>query len=651
MTEIKRPDPDELLSQIKEEESKQDQNKGYLKIFLGYVAGVGKTYRMLSEARVLNENKKNVVVGIAETHGRKETQDLLKGLEVIPQRKIKYKEILLEEFDIDAVLKRKPDYVMVDELAHTNVPGSRHLKRYNDVEELLSQGITVYTTLNIQHIESVNDIIKQITGVQVKETVPDRIIQMADKIELVDLPTGELIERLNEGKVYIPEKAKQAMKKFFRERNLVALRELALRYTTTHIDYDMDYFLKQEKIIGPWDASNRIMVCISSNSSSEKLIRLAHRFSDLFNVEYFAVYVDPSYKFNMKSEEVIQLDKNLKLAEELDANVFRLAGNKISDEIVSFAKSKNITLIIMGHSRRSRFQELFEGSVINKVIQKSQAQVLILENENKEFIKTKNVKNPYFSLRQELRPYMVSILSIGFTSLICFVIRPYIEAINIPMIFIIPVVISGLVSGRKAGILSSLLAVGVFDFLFVQPYYSFSVSDVRFVPTFLVLLIVGIITSFLADVVKKQVENTRQREQFIASLYGFSKDLLISQSLGDILKRSTRYISELFNFDVIILMQDDQKRLNIVSRFGDHVIFDDNECGVSNWVFEHQKSAGRTTETLLSSKWYHIPLKVPSGILGVLAIATDESIDNEKKHLIESFASIVSLTMSNSMND
>ena len=651
MTEIKRPDPDELLSQIKEEESKQDQNKGYLKIFLGYVAGVGKTYRMLSEARVLNENKKDIIVGIAETHGRKETQDLLKGLEVIPRKKIKYKEILLEEFDIDAVLKRKPDYVMVDELAHTNVPGSRHLKRYNDVEELLSEGITVYTTLNIQHIESVTDIIKQITGVEVKETVPDRIVQMADKIELVDLPTEELIERLKEGKVYIPEKAKQAMKRFFRERNLVALRELALRYATIHVDYDMDHFLKQEKIIGPWDASNRIMVCISSNFSSEKLIRLAHRFSDLFNVEWFAVYVDPSYKFNMKSEEVIQLDKNLKIAEELDAKVFRLAGNKISDEIVSFAQSKNITLIIMGHSKRSRFQEIFEGSVINEVIKKSQAQVLVVENENKELIKTKNVKKVDVSLRHELRPYTVSILSIGLTSLICFIIRPYIEAINIPMIFIIPVVISGLVSGRKAGILSSVLAVGAFDFLFVQPYYSFSILDVRFIPTFLVLLIVGIITSFLADIVKKQIESTRQREQFIASLYDFSKDLLISQSLDDILDRSTRYISELFNYDVIILIPDAQNSLNVTSRFGYHIKFDDNEYGVSNWVFEHQKSAGRTTETLSSSKWYHIPLKVPSRILGVLAIATDESIDNEKKHLIESFASIVSLTMSNSIKE
>ncbi|MCE7698262.1 MAG: sensor histidine kinase KdpD, partial [Methanobacterium paludis] len=292
MIENKRPDPDEILRRIKKEEDKKNHRRGCLKIFLGYVAGVGKTYKMLSEARLLKENNQDIVVGIAETHGRKEIQKLLKDLEVVPRKKIEYKGIVLEEFDIDAVLKRKPDYVMVDELAHTNVPGSRHLKRYNDVEELLSEGITVYTTLNIQHIESLNDIIKQITGVQVKETVPDRIIWMADKIELVDLPTEELIERLKEGKVYIPEKAKQAIKRFFKERNLVALRELALRYATTRVDYDMDHFLKEEHFIGPWDTSNRIMVCINSKPSSEKLIRLAHRFSDLFNAEWFGVYVD-----------------------------------------------------------------------------------------------------------------------------------------------------------------------------------------------------------------------------------------------------------------------------------------------------------------------------------------------------------------------
>ncbi|MDD1774106.1 MAG: sensor histidine kinase KdpD, partial [Methanobacterium sp.] len=316
--ERKRPDPDELLNLIKEEELKKDHKIGHLKIFLGYVAGVGKTYKMLSEAHVLQGKNKDIVVGLAETHGRKETEELLKDLEVIPREKIDYKGITLEELDLDAVLARKPGIVLVDELAHTNVQGVRHLKRYNDVEELLNAGINVYTTLNIQHIESINDIIHQITGVEVKETVPDRIIEMADKIELVDLPIDELVERLHEGKIYIPEKAQQAMKRFFQRRNLVALRELSLRYATVHVDYDMDRYLKKENILGPWETSNRILVCISPNASSKRLIRIAHRLADRFNAEWFAIYVEPSYGFNLKPEENLQLEKNLELAEELD---------------------------------------------------------------------------------------------------------------------------------------------------------------------------------------------------------------------------------------------------------------------------------------------------------------------------------------------
>jgi len=394
----KRPDPDELLSKIREEERRKVYSRGYLKIFLGYVAGVGKTYRMLAEARVLHEKNEDVIVGLVETHGRPETKELLKGLEILPRQKIKYRGIDLEELDIDTVLKRKPAFVLVDELAHTNVEGSRHTKRYQDVEELLNAGINVYSTLNIQHIESINDIVHQITGVEIKETVPDRIIELADKIELVDLPIGELIDRLKEGKVYIPEKAKQAMQRFFTEKNLVALREMALRYATVHVDYDMDYYLKKENILGPWETSNRIMVCISPNTSSKRLIRIAHRFSDRFNAEWFAVYVEPSSKFRNDPEEVLQLEKNLELAEELGGKIFRLTGS-IADEISAFAQSKNITLILMGHSRRSRLQELIEGSIINKVIKKSEAQVLVVENEEKEYTSALSSKKSDLSIK------------------------------------------------------------------------------------------------------------------------------------------------------------------------------------------------------------------------------------------------------------
>jgi two-component system sensor histidine kinase KdpD len=644
--EPKRPDPDELLRLIKGEEGGEDY-KGYLKIFLGYVAGVGKTYRMLSEARVLQDRKKDVVVGLVETHGRKETEILLKDLEIIPRQEINYKGIILEELDLDAILKRKPEFVLVDELAHNNVPGARHLKRYHDVEELINAGIKVYTTLNIQHIESINDIVQQITGVEVKETVPDRIIEIADKIELVDIPIDELIERMNEGKVYIPEKAEQAIKSFFKKRNLVALRELALRYATIHVDYDMDRYLKKDNILGPWETSNRIMVCVSPSISSMRLIRIANRLADRFNSEWFAVYVEPSYGFTMKREDSIQLEKNLELTEELEGKVFRLTGS-IADEIVSFASSKNITLILMGHSQRSRLQEFIAGSVINQVISKSDAQILVVENEDKKREPPESLRMDLNTVKYDWKPYGLSFLSIGITVVICFLISPFVEAVNIPMIFIIPVVITSLIAGRKAGILTSLLAVASFDFFFVQPYFSFSFSDVRLIPTFLVLFIVGIITSLLADTVKKQVEYTRQRETFISSLYDLSKDLLTSHDLDDILEKSTRYISESFNYDVLILLpNDDNNNLEVVSRFGTKRDFDKHEHGVATWVFQHGQAAGCGTDTLSSSKWFHIPLKAQEKIMGIMALSSDVNITSEQRHLIEAFASVISLALSN----
>lgn len=643
INERKRPDPDELLNIIKEEENRKKYKTGHLKIFLGYVAGVGKTYKMLNEAHVLKSRQKDVVVGLAETHGRKETEDLIKNLEVIPRQKIKYKGITLEELDLDSVLKRRPEYVLVDELAHTNVPGARHLKRYHDVEELLKAGINVYTTLNIQHIESVNDIIRQITGVEVKETVPDKIIEMADKIELVDLPIDELVERLHEGKVYIPEKAQQAMKRFFKRKNLVALRELSLRYATVHVDYDMDRYLKKENILGPWETSNRILVCISPNVSSKRLIRIAHRLADRFNAEWFAVYVEPSYQFQSKSEETIQLEKNLELAEELDGKVFRLTGS-ISDEIISFARSKNITLILMGHSNRTRLQEFIAGSVINQVIKKSDAQILVVENEFKKKLPPERFETEDASDGVKWKPYVLSFLSILLTIFICFLLRPFIEAVNIPMIFIIPVIITSLILGRKAGILASLLAVAAFDFFFVPPFYTFSVDNIRYFPTFFVLFIVGIITSLLADTVKKQVEYTREREAFITSLYDLSRDLLSLPDQKTIIEKSTEYIYGSFNYDVQILLPDANNDLKLVSKRG-KTDLNENEKGVASWVFEHGEEAGYSTETLASSKWLHIPLKSQKGIVGVLSIVPDVNINKQQKRLIESFASVISLAL------
>jgi two-component system sensor histidine kinase KdpD len=651
--EYNRPNPDELLDRIKEEEKVKERKKGYLKIFLGYVAGVGKTYRMLSEARILNSNGQDVVVGLAETHGRVETEELLKGLEILPRKQIEYGGILIDELDVAEILERKPKFVMIDELAHTNVPGSLHSKRYHDVEEILDAGINVYTTLNVQHIESLKDIIYQITGVDVKETVPDRIIEIADKIEIVDLPTEELLQRLEEGKVYIPEKVQQAVLKFFKERNLVALRELGLRYATRLVDSNMKQRLEKEGVSGPWDASSKIMVCINSRKSSENMIRLAHRYANNFNSEWLAVYVEPSYKFKMGYEESLQLENNLKLAEELGGKVFRLTGIDIAEEIVLFAKSKNISLIVIGHSERSRIEAWVRGSVVNEIIRKgSPIQVLVLEG-GENGINDKHVqkidRHDYLDIKSYLRPFTVSLLSIVITSVICLFLRPFLEAINIPMIFIIPIVLSGLISGRKGGIFASVMAVAFFDFFFVPPFFTFSVADIRFIPTFIVLFIVGIITSFLADTVKKQVQNTRQREEFIASLYDFSRDLLISQNLNDFLNRITSYIEDLFNYDVVMILPDnDNNHLKIASRKGNNVKFDDRDLGLANWVFEHEKSAGYSTDTLSSSKWYYLPLSAHKSRLGVLAVAPYKSdITNEQKHLLNAYTSIVSIALAN----
>ncbi|MBZ2166440.1 DUF4118 domain-containing protein [Methanobacterium spitsbergense] len=649
--EYKRPDPDELLKRIKEEEKVKERKKGYLKIFLGYVAGVGKTYRMLSEARFLKENGQDMVVGLVETHGRIETEELLKGLEVLPRKKIEYSGISLKELDVRGILERNPKFVMVDELAHTNVPGSMHTKRYHDVEEILDAGINVYTTLNVQHIESLKDIIFQITGVEVRETVPDRVVDIADKIEIVDLPTEELLQRLEEGKVYIPEKVQQAVLKFFKERNLEALRELGLRYATRWVDYNMKQRLEKEGVSGPWDASTTIMVCINSRTSSENMIRLAHRYADNFNAEWLGVYVEPSYKFKMGYEESLQLEKNLQLAEELGGKVFRLTGINIAEEIVSFAKSKNISLIIIGHSERSRIEAWVRGSVVNEIIRKgSPIQVLVIGGEGREngYHVQKIDRQDYLDFKSYLKPFTVSFLSIIITTVICFFLSPFLEAINIPMIFIIPIVVSGLIAGRKGGILASLMAVAFFDFFFIPPYLTFSVADLRFIPTFAVLFIVGVIISFLGDTVKKQVENTRQREEFIASLYDFSRDLLVSQNLDDFLNRITNYIWELFSYDVVMIIPDDNNNLKVESRKGDNIKFDDDDLGVANWVFEHEKSAGYGTNTLASSKWYYLPLNAHDLKLGVLGVAPYESdITNEQKHLLEAYTSIVSVALAN----
>ena len=462
-----RPRPDALLRRLKREEQEAKPGRGLLKIILGSAAGVGKTYHMLEEAQSLRKDCVDVVAAIVETHGRPETEALLEGLEVIPRHHVEHGGVTLEELDLDAVLERHPTIALVDELAHTNAPGSRHDKRYQDVEELLEAGVNVYSTLNIQHIESLNDIVYQITGVKVRETLPDRIVELADEIEVVDLPPEELLQRFRDGKVYFPPKAEQAMQRFFRKGNLLGLREMALRYAARKVDEDMRSYMERHGIIGPWPAGSRLLVCISASPLSERLIRTGQRMSADLDAEWFAVYVESPQEAPSTEAAKDQLSRNLRLARELGARVQVLIGRNIAEEILAFAREHNVTLIIVGLPRRSLWNRWLRGSVVNEVISQSgQIHVLVIGGTETE---QKKEADTAPAVSGSWQPFYGSLASVAATTGFCWIFQHWLGLINIAMILLLPVIYSGMTWGRRSGWVASFLAVISSGFLIRPP--------------------------------------------------------------------------------------------------------------------------------------------------------------------------------------
>ena len=647
MSEIKRPDPDELLKKISPppEETKK---KGRLKIFFGFCAGVGKTYRMLSEARIFKANGKDIVIGIVETHKRQETEALLPGLEIIPRKKIEYSGIILEEMDLDAILERKPEIVLVDELAHSNVPGSRHSKRYQDVEEILNAGIDVFTTLNVQHLESLIDVVYQSSGVKVQETVPDRILETADEVELVDLTLEKLFERLKEGKVYIPDKAKQAMQRFFRKGNLLVLRELALRYTAKRVGEDVRYYIEKNSVLGPLPIGSKLLVGISASPTSEKLIRFTNRLATDLEAEWYAVYVESPQQPDLDEKYSNQLQKNFRLAEELGAKVVSLSGNIIADEIIKFAKHKNITLIVAGLSQRSRLEELIKGSVLNKLVRKTgRMHILIVGSEQDEKIE-EGEQLRYFP-KQNFRYYIYSFLLVGLTVLLGWIVRFHIDITNIGMILLLPVIISSFLWGIRIGLFSTLIAVGSFDFFFVPPYFTFSVENIKYLISFGVFVFVSVVVSVLAKLVRWKSEKIYHRELFIYALYSFSREMMAAKTLDEILQRAAKNISEAFESDVVIYILENGSNLEMKAKSDDDLKISEEDKAVAKWVFQNLKQAGKNTKTLSSAKWLCLPLKSKEKCVGVLGLQTrnpNKVFTSEQCQLLESFASIISLSIS-----
>jgi two-component system sensor histidine kinase KdpD len=642
-TDATRPDPDKLLARVKAEE--EQARRGKLKIFLGYAAGVGKTYAMLEAAHQRKRESLDIVIGYIETHKRAETEALVKELEIIPRQQVTYHNVQIPEMDIDAILARKPQLVLVDELAHTNAPGSRHPKRYQDVVELLDSGIDIYTTLNIQHLESLNDIVAQITGTLVRETIPDSILDRVTDIEVIDLPPEELLNRLKEGKVYIPEQAERAMKKFFRKGNLTALREMTMRRAAERVDDQMRAYMRTESIPGPWAAGERLLVCISPGTLSERLVRTARRLADELNAKWYAVYVETPDEVKLSQEKRDRIADMLQLAEELGARSLSLPGRSVSEVVLGYARRHNVTKIIVGKPLRPHWQELLRGSVVDELIHSSGGIDLYMVTSEAEPVKP--------SVPEDWRPhqpwprYLWGIILAAAATGLSLLVFPFISPTNIAIIYLLSVVLSAFYFGRGPAILTSVLGVAAFDFLFIPPRFTMAVSDSEYLLTFAGLLAVGLIISHLTSLVREQADSAQSREAQTVALYELGKDLTVTAKLTDIAKTVITQIGQNFGRDVAIFLPEEHGPLKVYAASPGLTIAD-NELAVADWSFQRGQVAGRGTDTLPDASMRYQPLRTSRGVVGVLGVRpadADHYLTHDQRRTLDTFANQVAMAI------
>ena len=628
-----RPDPDQLLARVERDQARA--KRGRLKIFFGAAAGVGKTYAMLLAARERRAENLDVVVGLVETHDRPETQALLNTLEILPRRLVPYKGAVLQEFDIDAALKRQPSLILVDELAHTNAPGSRHPKRWQDIHELLEAGIDVYTALNVQHLESLNDDVGQIAGIRVWETVPDTIFEDADEIELIDLPPEELLVRLKEGKIYLPQQAQHAISNFFRKGNLIALRELALRQTASRVDAQMLDYREDNSIREVWQVSDRILVCVGANALAERLVRSGKRLATSLRAEWLVVFVETPELVRLPAEKRDAVLRVLRLAEQLGAETITLSAPDMSEAIIRFARDRNINKIVLGKPRRRGWRRWLLGSVVDVLISHAHnINIYLLGSpqghggeesaEDLPLLKKKSLPG----LRQRIpartkkryRGYAWAVTITLLISGIAHAIHGRLEQANLVMVFLLGVVFIATRFGRGPSILASVLGVAVFDLMFVRPYYSFSVADSQYLVTLLAMLIISVVISNLMANVRSQAKVAGHRERRASVLYAISKDLASSQTEEDVVHIAIKHLYSEFSSPNVILFPDSLGRLIHPQTSHMHQSLLGADLSVAQWVFDHNEMAGQGTNTLPGSEAIYFPICNEGNVLGVLAL-------------------------------
>ncbi|MEN3384142.1 MAG: two-component system, OmpR family, sensor histidine kinase KdpD [Hyphomicrobiales bacterium] len=618
-----RPSPDALLEAARREESRA----GKLKIFVGAAPGVGKTYEMLQTARARIKDGYEVVVGVVETHGRRDTEALLDGLEIVPRRSVTYKDQSLDEMDIDAIIARRPQIVLVDELAHTNAPGSRHPKRYLDVEELLGRGINVYTTVNIQHIESLNDVVAQITHVRVRETVPDSIFDNADAVELVDLTPADLIQRLKEGKVYVPKQAERALEHFFAPANLTALRELALRRTADRVDEQLLSEMQAHAISGPWAAGERILVCISEDPRAAGLVRYAKRLADRLHGPWVALYVESRRSLQLTDEQRDRVADTLRLAETLGGEAVTVpsAGRRIADDVIRYAQANNMTQIIIGKSSRSRWFEILHGSVVHELVRRSghlSVHVIAGDDIGGEHVPKKTVHTGERTGPFDSRPYLVSLLAVGIALGIGTLLWPSMGTQNIGFLFLTAIVIVAARFGLWPSLFATAIAALCYNFFFTEPYYTFAIGNPTDVVAVGFFTLVAIIVSNVAARARIQAVAAMARARTTELLYSFSRKLTAAGALDDVLW-ATAYQTALMLKVRVVLLLPENGSIVVQAGYPPEDQLDAADLAAAKWAWQNDRAAGRGADTLPGAKRLFIPMRTGRGIVGVVGIDSD----------------------------
>lgn len=633
-----RPDPERLLAEIRL--TAERAARGRLKVFFGMAPGVGKTYAMLHAAQRLAAEGVDVVIGLVETHGRPETESLLLGLDILPRRAIEYRGTTVTEFDVEAALARRPEILVVDELAHTNPPGLRNAKRWQDVQDLLDAGISVYTTLNVQHLESLNDVVAQITGVTVRETVPDSVVEEAHEVELVDLAPDTLLERLREGKVYLPEAAQAAQASFFRRGNLSALRELALRRTAEWVDSRMQQIKREEGVQKVWPASERILVLVGPSPTSATLLRAAKRMSITLRAHLIALYVETPHAARLSDADRIRVAATLALAETLDAETVTITGRSIEHSAIEYARSRNASKIVVGKPAGSHWTDRLRGSLVDRLVRESgEIDIFVVRGEAAGQADPPG-RAPETMPGNRWRAYGAACVVVAFATALSAMAFGRLDLSNVAMIQLLGVLVVAARLGRGPAVVTAVLSVASFDFFFVPPYFTFAVSDVEYLITFGVLLLVGLVVSHLTGRVREEARSSAERERRTAALYAMTRELAASRDLDEIVAAAERHLRDTFDATIAIVIPDRDGRLALAPGDARSVELGASDMGVVQWSFDNGRPAGKGTATLPSSEILALPLVGSEGKVGVLIARRHDRgpFGPLQLHLLETFA-------------